>query len=116
LKTWLIEIQPIITGKIKSDKFHEASKSNGDLTRKGATGEVEVDHICEPLKPRNWEFGSPKVIVSKVKVSKRGEVEESRIETMAYQVQLTEVKGNDPAGGHVTGDTLPVAAVRSSSP
>uniref|UniRef100_A0A0E0MRQ0 Uncharacterized protein n=1 Tax=Oryza rufipogon TaxID=4529 RepID=A0A0E0MRQ0_ORYRU len=30
--------------------------------------DVEVDHICEPLKPRYWEFGSPKVIGSKVKV------------------------------------------------
>uniref|UniRef100_A0A0D3EJX0 Uncharacterized protein n=1 Tax=Oryza barthii TaxID=65489 RepID=A0A0D3EJX0_9ORYZ len=57
--------------KVKSDKFHEASKSNGDLTIKVAVGEVEVDHICEPLKPRYWEFGSPKVIGSKVKVSKR---------------------------------------------
>uniref|UniRef100_A0A0E0JEE5 Uncharacterized protein n=1 Tax=Oryza punctata TaxID=4537 RepID=A0A0E0JEE5_ORYPU len=72
LKTWFIEIQHIITRKIKSDKFLEASKSNGDLTRKAAIGEVEVNHICEPLKPRYWELGSPKVIGSKVKVSKRG--------------------------------------------
>uniref|UniRef100_A0A0E0MRP8 Uncharacterized protein n=2 Tax=Oryza rufipogon TaxID=4529 RepID=A0A0E0MRP8_ORYRU len=32
-----------------------------------ANEDVEVDHICEPLKPRYWEFGSPKVIGSKVK-------------------------------------------------
>uniref|UniRef100_A0A0E0MRP4 Uncharacterized protein n=1 Tax=Oryza rufipogon TaxID=4529 RepID=A0A0E0MRP4_ORYRU len=39
-------------------------------------------------------------------MTERGEVKECRIETMAYQVQLTEVKGNDPAGGHVTGKKL----------
>uniref|UniRef100_A0A0E0FGM2 Uncharacterized protein n=1 Tax=Oryza nivara TaxID=4536 RepID=A0A0E0FGM2_ORYNI len=100
----------------KSDKFLEGTNSNGDLTRKAAIREIEVDHICELRKPRCWESGSQKIIVSKAKVSKRGEVKECRIETIAYQVQLTEVKGNDPAGGHVTGDTLPVAAVRSSSP
>uniref|UniRef100_A0A0E0JEE2 Uncharacterized protein n=1 Tax=Oryza punctata TaxID=4537 RepID=A0A0E0JEE2_ORYPU len=60
------------SGTSPSDKFLEGTNSNGDLTRKTAFGQVEVDHICEPLKPRGRERDFPKIIVSKAKVSKRG--------------------------------------------
>lgn len=106
----------IVIRKIKSDKVLEAGNSNRNLAEKIGRGEIEMDDICEPLKPIRWEVGITKVIARKTEVSQRGKVEERNIELTARQVKPTEVQGNDSPGSHVTGDALPVAAVFSSLP
>lgn len=57
-----MQLQLRIMRKIKSYKVLEAGNSSGDLANKVGSGEVEVDDICESLKPIQREENITEVV------------------------------------------------------
>nr|CAB3452099.1 unnamed protein product [Digitaria exilis] len=110
----LVELRTLVRGPgtlPELDAVHPSEGIGTGMGKKGKRRERMVDEIRELLKPKSWERSRIEVDECKAEVPERGKVEERRIQPRAHQVQPTEVKRNDSAGGHVAGDALPVAAI-----